>query len=343
MQALAIKYRPKRFAEVEEQDAVKKILLQQLETKTTKNCYLFCGSAGTGKTTSARIFANEINNWKGKPIEIDAASNNGVEQVREIIDKASFKSLDSEYKIYILDEAHMLTVAASNALLKLFEEPPAKTIFILCTTDPQKIIPTILSRVQRYDFQKISHAGIVNRLTYILNAEMSGENELGITGWQPEAVDYIAKLANGGMRDAITMMDKCLSYEKELTVAGVVKALGVANYDQLFNLFNGVCSRDEKTVLQIIDEVYASGVDLKNFVKTFLAFLVDFCKYGICKDFKYINIPPTYSNLLSQYQPPHFAVAKKLIKRVVGINSEIKYESNPKIVIQSELMLEMME
>lgn len=169
--ALAIKYRPITFNEVVEQDSIKIILQQQIKENSFKSAYLFVGGAGTGKTTCARIFAHDINHGEGNPIELDAASNNGVEDVREIIQQAKTKSLDSEYKIFIIDECHALSNSAWQAMLKIIEEPPAKSIFIFCTTDPQKIPKTILSRVQRYDFQRISQDGIVNRLKYILDEE----------------------------------------------------------------------------------------------------------------------------------------------------------------------------
>ena len=169
--ALAIKYRPSTFADVTEQESVKIILQQQLESGEVKNAYLFCGGAGTGKTTCARIFANEINKGEGNPIEMDAASNSGVDDVRNIIQQAKTKSLDSEYKVFIIDECHSISNTGWQAFLKLIEEPPAKSIFIFCTTDPQKIPKTILSRVQRYDFHRISQQGIVNRLQYILEKE----------------------------------------------------------------------------------------------------------------------------------------------------------------------------
>lgn len=171
MQSLAVKYRPKTFDDVVEQSSIKVILEQQLSTGTFKHAYLFCGGAGTGKTTCARIFANEINKNSGNPIEIDAASNNGVDDVREIIQQAKTKSLDSEYKVFIIDECHSLSNTAWQAMLKLIEEPPAKSIFIFCTTDPQKIPKTILSRVQRYDFNRISQEGIVKRLKHIIDKE----------------------------------------------------------------------------------------------------------------------------------------------------------------------------
>ena len=169
--ALAIKYRPKTWNDVTEQNSTKIILQQQLDSGEVKNAYLFCGPAGCGKTTCARIFANDINNGEGNPIELDAASNNGVDDVRNIIQQAKTKSLDSEYKIFIIDECHALSNSAWQAMLKIIEEPPAKSIFIFCTTNPERIPKTILSRVQRYDFNRISTEGIVNRLKYILEQE----------------------------------------------------------------------------------------------------------------------------------------------------------------------------
>lgn len=171
MESLAIKYRPKNFDDVVEQSATKVILQQQLVTGEVKNAYLFCGGAGTGKTTCARIFANEINKGNGEPIELDAASNNSVDDVREIIQQAKTLSLDSEYKIFIIDECHALSNNAWQAFLKVLEEPPIKSIFIFCTTNPEKIPKTILSRVQRFDFQRISTKNIVKRLEFILSEE----------------------------------------------------------------------------------------------------------------------------------------------------------------------------
>ena len=175
-QSLAVKYRPQTSNDVTEQDSTKVILTQQLESGEIQHAYLFVGGAGTGKTTCARIFANEINHHEGSPIELDAASNSGVDDVRDIIRQAKLKSLDSEYKVFIIDECHALSNTAWQAFLKLLEEPPAKSIFIFCTTDPQKIPKTIISRVQRYEFKRISQKGIVQRLDYILAKEVEEGN-----------------------------------------------------------------------------------------------------------------------------------------------------------------------
>ena len=171
VKTLAVKYRPKTWDEVTEQGSTKIILQQQLASGEVKNAYLFCGPAGCGKTTCARIFARDINNGINSFIDLDAASNNSIDDVRNIIQQAKTKSINSEYKIFIIDECHALSNSAWQAMLKIIEEPPAKSIFIFCTTDPQKIPKTILSRVQRYDFQRISQQGIVDRLKYILDEE----------------------------------------------------------------------------------------------------------------------------------------------------------------------------
>ena len=191
---LATKYRPKTFDDMVCQDNVKIVLQNQIDMNEFKQSYLFCGSAGTGKTTSARIFANEINRGKGRIVEIDGASNNGVDNIRNLIDNCKMKSLDGTYKVFIIDEVHMLSIGAFNALLKILEEPPKGTIFILCTTDPQKIPGTILSRVQRFDFQRIPTEQIFDRLKYIIEQENKEGKSIE---YQDEALIYIAQLAEG--------------------------------------------------------------------------------------------------------------------------------------------------
>ena len=334
--ALAVKYRPQTFEEVTEQEILTTILKQQISSKQIQHCYLFCGPAGCGKTTCARIFANEINGGQGIPVELDAASNNGVEDVRNIIQQAQTKSLDSEYKVFIIDECHSLSNAGWQAFLKLLEEPPAKSIFIFCTTDPQKIPKTILSRVQRYDFQRISQQGIVHRLQYILANENIIVDQSNIN-----AIEYIAKLADGGLRDAISLMDKCLAFTDELTLETVVKVLGVVDYDEMFKFTDTIIENKLNESIQLIESVHTSGKDLKQFVKQYIQFLLDIQKYAIGCDWKYISLPrlSQYEEWLKGCGTYEFDRCFELLDCMLKINNKIKYSSVPKCVIETEVLL----
>ena len=337
MISLAVKYRPKTFEDVVGQTAIKEILQYQVNSKSNLNCYLFTGGAGTGKTTCARIFANELNGGQGLPIEIDAASNNGVEQVRKIIDEAKYKSLDSTYKIYILDEVHMLSTGAWNAMLKLLEEPPAKTIFIMCTTDPQKIPATILSRVQRFDFQRIPTKFILERLGYVLDEE-NKEDEI-FTNVDLDALHYIAKLANGGMRDAITMLDKCIAYSSELTMQNVVSALGVVDYVEYFKLFNLSYLKEQADMIEQIESVFMAGKDLKLFIKGYFMFLVDIEAYNITKNSEIVQIPTNFlEDFAKEWNVDKLRFAHESMKIIQDLLQEIKWEQNPKPFIIARLL-----
>lgn len=341
VKSLAIKYRPQTWEDVTEQGSTKIILQQQLASHEVKNAYLFCGPAGCGKTTCARIFAHDINNGQGNPIELDAASNNSVDDVREIIQQAQTKSLDSEYKIFIIDECHALSNSAWQAMLKLIEEPPAKSIFIFCTTDPQKIPKTIISRVQRYDFQRISQKGIVQRLKQILHDE-----GIYVTAKEMEtispSVEYIAKIADGGMRDAITLMDKSLAYSRILTLQNVVNALGTVEYDVMIKLSDAILKRDMSDSIRVIEELYASGKDLKQFVKQYTQFLLDVQKYDIGRLWEYMTIPrlADYEKWLEDLKGSDFDTLNNLLSTMINLNADIKYSSTPKYDIEATLFVE---
>lgn len=341
-ETLAVKYRPKKFDDVVEQSSTKTILLNQLQNHSIKNAYLFCGGAGTGKTTCARIFANEINEGKGIPIELDAASHSSVEDVRGIIEQAQTKSLYSEYKVFIVDECHSLSGTAWQAFLKLLEEPPAKSIFIFCTTNPEKIPATILSRVQRYNFHRISQEGIHNRLMYIYQTECL-ENKWQLSQSYVSAFDYIAKIANGGMRDAITLLDKCLSYSTDLTIENVLKAIGNADYVTMINLTDAIVHTDNKEIINIIEDVNADGVDLKQFIKQFLNFVLDVSKYSLA-GIEFTNLPNT-EGLVTwlNKKSEEFDNILTLLDILVNLNSEIKYDDNPKYMIEATLLTRRIE
>ena len=336
---LAVKYRPKTFDDIVEQDNIKIILGQQLKSGEIKNAYLFCGPAGDGKTTTARIFANEINKGQGNPIEMDAASNSGVDDVRNITMQAQGKSLDSEYKVFIIDECHSISNTGWQAFLKLIEEPPAKSIFIFCTTDPQKIPKTILSRVQRYDFQRISQQGIVDRLLYILCEENEADD--GERGVSAEAIEYIAKIADGGMRDAISLMEKCLAFNKELTLENVVSTLGTVDYDVMMKLTEYILEDNVKSVVEEIESIYSSGKDIKQFVKQYMHFLLDISKFWVDCDWQYLSIPKldTYKNWIEGINESSLDYISMLLGTVIQLNAEIKYSSTPRQDIEAGLFL----
>lgn len=333
MEALATKYRPRTFNDVVCQDNIKKVLTNQLETGEIKQAYLFCGSAGTGKTTSARIFASDVNGGKGKPIEIDGASNNGVDNIRSIIDDCRMKSLDSKYKVYIIDEVHMLSIGAFNALLKVLEEPPKGVIFILCTTDPHKIPATILSRLQRFDFKRIPQFDIVQRLQYILQQE-------GKITYDMEALEYIAKLADGGMRDAIMKLDTVIGYTNNITLQSVLDCLGITNYEHLVGIVQGIIGKQPNEPIQIIDKIYRDGKDLKLFVKDLNKFVLDLCKLSITRNKELTMIP---TDIMRQCihiatNTPKYQLVD-ILDAINNLLDKIKYEQNPKNLIESELII----
>lgn len=342
--SLAIKYRPQDWDSVTEQGSIKTILTQQIESGDIRNAYLFAGGAGTGKTTCARIFANEVNDGNGDPIEMDAASHNSVDDVREISKMAQTGSMTCKYKVFLIDECHSLSNQAWQAMLKLIEEPPARSIFIFCTTDPQKIPATIISRVQRYQFQRISQDGIVNRLLEIITMENSEAANIQATR---SAVEYIAKLACGGMRDAITMLDKCLAYSTDLTMENILQALNITGYDDYMKLTEHLMYKEYKELIVLLDEIYASGVDLKLFIRNYLTFILDVNKYIVLESpgeaFKHINIPHTkeMQKWLEDWMrdDDYLPTFNDLLDALVKLDADIKWSQNVKADVEAALLL----
>lgn len=287
-QALYRKYRPTNFDEVVGQTHIIQTLKNAIVQNRIAHAYLFCGPRGTGKTSIAKIFAKTLNctNSQDAPcgvcenckmaangshpdiIEIDAASNNGVDEVRNLIDKVKYAPMQGKYKIYIIDEVHMMTSGAFNALLKTIEEPPAHVIFIFATTEPNKVLPTIISRCQRFDFNKVSMHDIKYRLSVVCKNEGIEIDENGLT--------LIAQLADGGMRDALSILDQCVAYcSSHIDVNDIRKIYGVVTSEDIGKLFYSVYKKDVDSFVKDIQKYSDMGMDIKRLTANFIHMLKD--------------------------------------------------------------------
>ena len=287
-QALYRKYRPTNFDEVVGQTHIIQTLKNAIVQNRIAHAYLFCGPRGTGKTSIAKIFAKTLNctNIQNAPcgvcenckmaangshpdiIEIDAASNNGVDEVRNLIDKVKYAPMQGKYKIYIIDEVHMMTSGAFNALLKTIEEPPAHVIFIFATTEPNKVLPTIISRCQRFDFNKVSMHDIKYRLSVVCKNEGIEIDENGLT--------LIAQLADGGMRDALSILDQCVAYcSSHIDVNDIRKIYGVVTSEDIGKLFYSVYKKDVDSFVKDIQTYSDMGMDIKRLTADFIHMLKD--------------------------------------------------------------------
>jgi len=335
-QTLATKYRPTTFEDVCGQGITIKILQNIVANKAFKHTYLFAGDSGCGKTTCARIFANKINEGVGEPIEIDAASNNGVDQVRAIIDSANQRALDGEYKIFIIDECHAITSEGWKAFLKGIEEPPEYTIFMFCTTEPNKLPQAILNRLQRYNITKIDVETIKNRLLAICKAE-------GFVNYEG-ACDLISKTSHGCMRDAIMKLDQCTDFSKDLSLENVKQVLRDISFESMFKLTWALQAKDESEIFSIIDEMYNSGIDLKSFIDTYNEFILDLTKYIIFKNVQLTNIPEYLAsddNPVVQHTiniEDNLNWFKSLTDMLLNIKLEIKYDTSYRYTIEAFLL-----
>lgn len=322
MASLATKYRPKTFDQITEQALTVSLVKTMCESKTLPNRnFLFIGSAGVGKTTIARIISNELNEGKGEPIELDAASHGSTDEIRQITSQASTFPVGMKYKIFIIDECHALSNTAWQVFLKTLEEQPARSIFIFATTNPEKIPDTILSRVQPFKLSKISTKGIQNRLKYVIEQE-NKENQ-GIT-YDEDALNYIARLSNGGMRDSLTNLDRCLAFSKNITLSNVSQALDLPDYDTYFLLLNALVKKNNEHITKIVDEVYNSGTNFVKWFEGFHSFLCNIIKYIYMKDIGATMIPSQYAEKLSSYNEAHAAICLKLSNLLIHLNKDLR-------------------
>lgn len=293
-----------------------------LSVDTENHLFTIWGGLLTHNTTVARIFSNQINKGLGMPIELDAASNNGIDDVRNIIEESRYKSITSEYKVFIIDECHSITSQGWQAFLKILEEPPKKVVFIFCTTEPHRLPKTILNRLQRYDFYRMQKDHIIKRLKYIL------ENEK-IENYEIEALEYIARISFGGMRDAITYLDKILISDNDLTLENVLKILSLCDYSIMFDIVNNL--NNCKVLLEIVDKIFLEGKSLKNFIETLIQFTIDYIKIQSGLNFDSVSIPITYCN----YKYDSVVDMKDFLIKLIKLNTIIKYESNIKMLVDA--------
>ena len=346
--ALYRKYRPVDFNSVYGQEEVVTVIKNAIVSGKVSHAYLFCGPRGTGKTTIAKIIARLVNcenladgNPCGKCynclnylnsndiVEIDAASNNGVDEIRELRDKINLVPSNSKYKVYIIDEVHMLTTQAFNALLKTLEEPPSHVIFILATTEPHKIPLTIASRCQKFRFSKIDDKKIVERLREISNLE-----DITI---DDDALYEIARLSDGGMRDAINFLDQLVAYSNDnITIDDVYKVNGSVSYEELYTLLDDVKNNNKVKLIEFVDYLDESGKDINKFVEEMLIFLKDVILYKNANILSSISTKNDYIKLVSdKYNDKDLY---DLIESLNGVQNSIKISNHSSIIFMISIL-----
>ena len=353
--ALYRKFRPDCFEDVKGQEHIVTTLRNQIKAGRVGHAYLFCGTRGTGKTSIAKIFARAVNcehPIDGSPcrecptckaiaagvsmnvIEIDAASNNGVDNIREIVDEVSYSPTEGNYKVYIIDEVHMLSIGAFNALLKTLEEPPSYVIFILATTEVHKIPITILSRCQRYDFRRISIDTITDRLRELMEMEQIQVEE--------RALRYVAKTADGSFRDALSLLDQCIAFHfgQELTYDKVLDVLGAVDTGVFSRLFGFVLERDVQGCISLLEEIVMQGRELTQFVTDFTWYLRNLLLAKTSDSIEDI-IDVSSENLLRLKEEAE-RIEADAVMRYIRIFSElagqIKYAAQKRILIEIALI-----
>ena len=353
--ALYRKFRPQEFEDVKGQDHIVTTLKNQIKTDRIGHAYLFTGTRGTGKTTIAKIFARAVNcehPVDGSPcgecescrriaagnsmnvIEIDAASNNGVSNIRDIIEEVTYAPTEGKYKVYIIDEVHMLSIGAFNALLKTLEEPPSYVIFILATTEVHKIPITILSRCQRYDFHRISIDTIAGRLLELMEQEQVTVEE--------KAIRYIAKAADGSMRDALSLLDQCIAFYlgETLTYDNVLKVLGAVDTEVFSHLLRCLLAADVAGCIALLEEMVTKGRDLGQFVIDFTWYLRNLLLVKAGEDME--DVLEVSSEHLAALREEAAQMEDPVLMRFIRVFSElsnqIRYAAGKRVLIEIALI-----
>lgn len=349
--ALYRKFRPLEFEDVKGQEHIVTTLKNQIKFERIGHAYLFCGTRGTGKTTVAKIFAKAVNCENpidGSPcnecttckainagaslnvIEIDAASNNGVDNIREIRDEVSYSPTEGKYKVYIIDEVHMLSIGAFNALLKTLEEPPSYVIFILATTEAHKIPITILSRCQRYDFKRISIDAIYDRLK-----ELSDKENVEV---EEKALRYIAKMGDGSLRDALSLLDQCIAFYlgKTLTYENALEVLGAVDTEVFSRILRSTIDKNVIDIISQIDELIMQGRDLSQFVSEFTWYLRNLMLVKTSDNIEDVLDVSTES--LTRLKEETSMIELEVIMRYIRIFSElsnqVKYSTQKRVLLE---------
>ncbi len=353
--ALYRKFRPASFAEVKGQDHIVTTLKNQLKAGRIGHAYLFTGTRGTGKTSVAKIFAKTVNcehptedgpcgecrickaiaaGASMNVIEIDAASNNGVDNIREIVDEVSYSPAEGKYKVYIIDEVHMLSIGAFNALLKTLEEPPAYVIFILATTEVHKLPITILSRCQRYDFKRISIETIADRMKELVDKESVKVED--------RALRYIAKMADGSMRDALSLLDQCIAFHlgNELTYDMALDVLGAVDTGVFSELLRNVLDRNVLGCISLLEDIVMQGRELTQFVTDFTWYLRNLMLVQVSDELE--DVIDVSSEHLARLKEEAASLSFDQVSRYIRIFSElagqIKYASQKRILVEIALI-----
>ncbi len=354
--ALYRKYRPQTFDDVCGRDAIVRTLKNQINTGRIGHSYLFCGTRGTGKTTIAKIFARAVNcehPVDGSPcgecascraiaedaslnvVEMDAASHNGVDDIRGIIDQVAYSPTQGRYRVFIIDEVHMLSTAAFNALLKTLEEPPAYAIFILATTEPNKLPLTILSRCQRYDFGRLSVKTIADRLRYVAQKE-------GLKA-EDKALRYIASAADGSMRDGLSLLDQCNAFsygEGELTYDRTLEILGAVDTRVFSGMYRCIHKADVRGALKILDDILVGGRELVQFVTDYIGYLRNVMLLRASEETA-DSLDVSSDNLELIREDAQMSETEEIIREIEvfsRLTEQIRYSSNRRILTETAII-----